>query len=1241
MEHCQLWGGVKGVPVEQAIADAAALLTRVGLSGKKSALAKSLSGGQKRKLCIVLALMGNPSLLLLDEPTTGVDATSRREVWQVLHQFQQHSPGLAILLSTHHMDEAELLAQHIIVLGNGKVQASGTPWSLKKRFNVGYVLSAELSVAAVGSVEQLSTARLPGVRALAELVQNHIPAADLAKCEFGKAGIPSVPSARATLAAGPDQPITVDVRLLLPIEAQPSFGPLFTQLQQQESELGVLAYGLSLTSLEHAVLQLFAQSPAAFSEPLPKVARLTQGEDSTNSLTALDSLAEVLSPSSQAVHQLSERELRGRVLTGTTLKLQQIRAVYTQRRLSESNRCIYWAWMMFAPVVNVVIVLLLAAFVTSQLHSAIAGGAEETQGRSLAWDTSNWNGNSPMPAWVVRHVAASRQAHMDETTGKSDLIAFTAAFLPSGNSTAWLPSQQTPMPVPSVFGSASTFSFDFASNTHPQLTVVFSESQASGLMLSTALVDQAAILNTSAVRTAQVRLAGSTMQLPQMDSNSSQLYEKLGAGLRFVFMLVLVQMLTSSFMRNSVTFAGHAASMRADGVQDMVFSMGCQSPTYWFAQWMFDATTAVGSVAFLGILLLGAVSQGLMHPAHVLPLSVLVALFAAGTPLLGYAIGAHFKESSLAQQWAMRAVVIQLQVALLLSILITVLTATEAAAHDEANNSTISSLWVLKLVAYAVMVLVPSTAMLVGGFALTLTEPLCLLASGQHVEEAASSTGDCHAQTHLNAWGTILVPAVLLILGSVLWFALLVLQDRSARAGDGCCSSKNTAAAPTREALGDADVRAEGDSVGALSNPDARRSVVLRGLRKVFQIGSFWKNSDIASTTVAVDNISLQLAPARVFGLLGHNGAGKTSLINMLAGVVVPSGGSATFFGRHSAGPHATSEEVEAARHMLGFCPQANALFPLMTGTQVLSFYARVKGLPEPSIVGSVQDAAASVGVEEHMSKQTRELSGGNKRKLCLAVAYLGAPSVVLLDEPSSGMDAAAAQKMRELVRSRRQGRVTVVTTHVMHEADALSDRLGIMVRGQLVCLGSSQHLKARYGAGYTIELLLQPAGVDPARDGEDSHTATPAGTPISTASTRSAALVQQHGNILSAMRLISPDAAIVGSPTPEQLRIQLWHTNPELAVGSSMTQQTDDAITAVLRTTVGTVRLGALFEALQAQSCDLGIQSYTVGQTDLEAVFLSFSSLQQRLEAEESAHLASSAMSQRRQVADLGRLQV
>jgi len=241
----------------------------------------------------------------------------------------------------------------------------------------------------------------------------------------------------------------------------------------------------------------------------------------------------------------------------------------------------------------------------------------------------------------------------------------------------------------------------------------------------------------------------------------------------------------------------------------------------------------------------------------------------------------------------------------------------------------------------------------------------------------------------------------------------------------------------------------------------------------VIRVSNFSKTYQRNCSTVrAVQNVSFGLDYGECFALLGVNGAGKSTTFKSLTRDIVPTTGEIHIQNFD------VQQEFTSARKLIGYCPQYDAIFPLMSVEEHLYYYARIKGIHSKRMKMAVEKAISDLSLQEQRKKPSGTLSGGNKRKLSVAMAIIGNPPIILLDEPSAGMDPQARRFMWQVVEKisqRDKKSAVILTSHSMEEAEALSTKLGIMVRGGIFrCFGPSQHVKNKYGVGYEIEVKVR-----------------------------------------------------------------------------------------------------------------------------------------------------------------------
>jgi ABC-type multidrug transport system ATPase subunit len=222
------------------------------------------------------------------------------------------------------------------------------------------------------------------------------------------------------------------------------------------------------------------------------------------------------------------------------------------------------------------------------------------------------------------------------------------------------------------------------------------------------------------------------------------------------------------------------------------------------------------------------------------------------------------------------------------------------------------------------------------------------------------------------------------------------------------------------------------------------------------------------SGKVAVEDVTLHMETGEVFCLLGPNGAGKTTVISVLTGLFSSTSGKASVNGFD------VNTEMHRIYERLGLTPQFDTLWPSLTVLEHLLYYSRIKGVPKSSEKQAAIKAAQAVRLGDALGKKSRELSGGMKRRLSLAISLVGNPLTIFLDEPTTGLDPETRRQVWNLIEHEKRSRCIVLTTHSMEEAEALASRVAIMAHGLLKTVGTTMQLKAKYGDGYRIEVSFK-----------------------------------------------------------------------------------------------------------------------------------------------------------------------
>ena len=219
---------------------------------------------------------------------------------------------------------------------------------------------------------------------------------------------------------------------------------------------------------------------------------------------------------------------------------------------------------------------------------------------------------------------------------------------------------------------------------------------------------------------------------------------------------------------------------------------------------------------------------------------------------------------------------------------------------------------------------------------------------------------------------------------------------------------------------------------------------------------------------VAVEGLDLQILQGEVFALLGPNGAGKTTTIRMLMGTLQPTGGSACVNGFDC-----FAERAQVMRHV-GYLPDEPVFYDYLTGREILQFVADMRGLPARETAELLGPLLEQLDLAEAMGEYAVNYSRGMKKKLALACALLHQPDLLILDEPTNGLDPYATRAVHELIRRHvASGMSVFFSTHLLDQAERLCDRAGILYRGKLAAVGRLEELRASLAVGGSLEEIF------------------------------------------------------------------------------------------------------------------------------------------------------------------------
>ncbi|XP_028043813.1 ATP-binding cassette sub-family A member 1 isoform X2 [Bombyx mandarina] len=986
-EHIEFYARLKGVSNNEIQKEVDHFVKLLELEEKRHAAASSLSGGQKRRLSAGCALCGRSRVVLLDEPTSGLDPAARRALWDLL---QREKRGRTVLLTTHFMDEADVLADRVAVLAAGRLACLGSPYFLKRHYGLGYKLA---------------------------LVKDAACQVDLVT-EFFKTYIPDIKE---------NTNIGSELTYILPNEYVSKFPDMFKDLEEKRELLKISSYGLSLASLE----EVFMKAGAEYS---------TENEPKRNHHNIVPYSDDAIGPieSQNYSHLDSSEKVRGFKLLKNHIKAMFLKLAYNTMR----NKLV--AFIQFvSPVINIILSVIISrswkflsqlppltlrlesGFKTTQtlISQSLNITEESTEARALK-AYKNYFKLSTYPGMTLTDI------------GTMDMGKFYLKLSDSD-----LPRVKYETLVGATFGQN-------------KITAWFSNYGYHDSAISLALVNDAilrALSPGSSLRIVNFPLPYSIENLVEVMATGSSM------GFQFAFNIGFCMAFVTSFL---VLFSvkerrsGAKLLQRVSGVRPAVLWL---SALVWDWLWLF--------LIYLCIVFTLACfhEKTLSTPQELGRVLLVLVVFSLAIIPIHYLASFYFDSAATGFSKMCFVNVFSGCMPFLI---------TEVLRLPQVGSPFYAHLfdWIFSpLPIYCISR--SFRDMSVSSFSLLACEGLCdqlrIENCTRHtICNQLNLTVCCIEDDPFMKWSEPGIGRYLFTMFAVgtVTFSILLVKEYELLAKlmykprDKMSQTKTS----VEEAVEDDDVATERRRVLALSRNEVTAfSLVCRELSKRYR------------RLVAVDRLTFAVRGGECFGLLGVNGAGKTSTFRMLTGDARVSDGDALVHG------HSVRAHVQDVHRLIGYCPQFDALFDNLTARETLQIFCLLRGIPQR--VGDVlaHRLAVELGFVVHYDKKVHECSGGTKRKISTAVALLSASSLVFLDEPTTGMDPASKRLVwRGISSAVGGGRSVVLTSHSMEECEALCSKLTVMVNGRLCCLGSLQHLKSKFSQGYTIVIKCR-SGTD------------------------------------------------------------------------------------------------------------------------------------------------------------------
>ncbi|XP_060629951.2 retinal-specific phospholipid-transporting ATPase ABCA4 isoform X1 [Anolis sagrei] len=1137
-EHIWFYSQLKGKSREKAVFEMEMMLADIGLPHKRNEEARNLSGGMQRKLSVAIAFLGEAKVIVLDEPTSGVDPYSRRSIWDLILKYRS---GRTIILSTHHMDEADILGDRIAIISQGKLHCSGTPVFLKNSFGTGFYLTlvrkmknieacggkdgTSCSLGSKCSCSCSSCAPTDGaeqgldgnINELNELIHHHVPEAELIE-SIGQELIYLLPSKNFK---------------------QRSYASLFRELEETLADLGLSSFGISDTPLEEVFLKVTADAdPGTQNADAQENGAVGQKEEAHRNGLA----ANGISRRPVALKGDGSGGKGSRQNKGCRLFFQQMKALLIKRFHHTSRSFKDFLAQIVLPSSFVLLALILTIIIppfgeypSLTLQPWIYGqqftffsnerpGCEEMASlidtflnkpgfgnrclkkaplqnyscinSSTAWKTpavpynvsvllqsQTWSPENPSPSCKCstrrkltmlpecplgagglpppQRVQRSTEILQDLTHRNiSDFLVKTYPTLirSSLKSKYWVNEQRYggisvggKLPVLDVTGeqivaflrdlghmmnitageatkavSKEMTNFLKYMETENNIKVWFNNKGWHAMVVFLNVANNA-ILRANLEQGKDPEEYGMTAINHPLNLTKEQLSEVTVLTTSVDAVVSICVIFAMSFIPAS--FVLFLIQERVTKAKHLQFVSGVSSFVYWFTNFLWDILNYAVSAGLVVAIFIGFEKKAYTSLSNLPALVTLLLLYGWAVIPMMYPASCFFSIPSTAY---VALSCINLFIGINSSAITFILELFENNPPLLEFNKTLKS----------ILLVLPHFC---------LGRGLLDLAMNQAVTDVYARFGEERLLNPFH-WDFAGKNMVAMAVQGVAFFVLNLLMQRNFLSTRWL--PQNTMTPIIDE---DEDVAEERQRI---MNGGGKMDIL-----NLQELTKFYAGRRVP----AVDRLCVGVRPGECFGLLGVNGAGKTTTFKMLTGDTEVTSGDAIVAG------HSILTRISDVHQNMGYCPQFDAIDDLLTGREHLRLYARLRGVPAAEVERVAEWGIQKLGLLAYADQLAGTYSGGNKRKLSTAIALIGCPPLVLLDEPTTGMDPQSRRFLwNSIVSVIRDGRAVVLTSHSMEECEALCTRLAIMVKGTFKCLGTIQHLKYKYGDGYIVTMKMK-----------------------------------------------------------------------------------------------------------------------------------------------------------------------
>uniref|UniRef100_A0AAY4D0I1 P-type phospholipid transporter n=1 Tax=Denticeps clupeoides TaxID=299321 RepID=A0AAY4D0I1_9TELE len=1101
-EHILFYSMLKDKPLPEAQQEVEKMLEDLGLPERRDEEAQNLSGGMQRKLSVAMAFVGGAKMVLLDEPTSGVDPYSRRSIWDLLLKYRT---GRTVILSTHHMDEADLLSDRVAIISQGRLHCCGSPLFLKKRFGTGFHLTVvrhmkdqppripkevslhndEFLLVVVGATDEWLYRHI-----------HHVPEAHLIEV-IGQELTYLLPHQDIKI-LNSSTLVNTKHFLCLSLSLSLSLSHTHTPLLSVDIYFGYIfliyiIFFFSLYTIENKTPQVNRQGTCGNC-----VMREGCGSRQVKGLRLVikqfiallikrfhhamrsgkDFLAQIVLPASFVcvaliftliVPPFGEYPsitfspwMYGRQFTFFRWvpedQITEMRyfADVLLNKPGFGTRCmveepledfpcnnITTEWEM--PLVNPALIDMLAGAEWTEVRPSPNCQCSTDSKLTMLPVCPEGAGGLPPP----QRIQSTGDVLMD-LTGRniSDYLVKTYPTMirTSLKSKYWVNEQRYCYCLGGLGWLVIVNAFSPLKGKNTKRAVkeigtflrymeteynvkVWYNNKGWHAMVAFMNVANNAILRANLPSSANLDEFGITVINHPLNLTKEQLSEVTVLSTSVDALVAICVIFAMSFVPAS--FLLYLIQEKVTQAKHLQFVSGVSGLVYWTANFLWDMLNYSVSAAMVVGIFITFDKKCYTSPTNLNALVALLLLYGWSVTPMMYPLSYVFSVPSTAY--------------------VSLASINLFIGFNSSAITFILDLFETGTALYKCNQLLKKILLVFPHFC--LGRGLIDMAMNQAVTEVYARFGEDYSPDPFS-WDFLGKNLAFMAVEGFVYFTLnILIQYRFFLNHWYFCIC--AVLPPLGEE--DIDVAKERERIhGGGSSTDILQ---IKDLTKMYP----------GQVQPAVDRICVGVSPGECFGLLGVNGAGKTTTFKMLTGDIDVTGGEAAVTG------HSILTNILDVHQNMSYCPQFDAIDELLTGREHLHFYARLRGVPESEISRVAEWAILKLGLSQYAGRSAGTYSGGNRRKLSTAIAMIGCPALVLLDEPTTGMDPHSRRLLwNSIMNVIQNGRAVVLTSHSMEECEALCTRLAIMVNGTFKCLGTIQHLKYKFGDGYVITMKIR-----------------------------------------------------------------------------------------------------------------------------------------------------------------------